>query len=555
MTVYLIGAGPGDPGLLTRRGAELLGTANAVVYDRLVSRALLSLAPPTAELFDVGKRPINFGDGIDLDLPANWTNSDLQRDINELLVRLGRSLTNVVRLKGGDPFFFGRGGEEAQALGEAGIEWQVVPGVTSAVAVSAYAGIPITHRSWSSYLTVVTGHRTSKAETSDRVKGVHLETDKDSSDPDGVDWESLATLGGTLVVLMGMRNRSEIVKRLLAGGKNPSTPVAVIQWGTTPRQRTARTTLQDLEKVDLGSPAVIVIGEVANLDLDWNTSIDRGLLGYTVAVTREKGTADGLSIALGDKGAVAVEFPLIETDDPPNGTLDLQRVASRVSEYEWIVFSSANAVRRFIPVLRDSRSLGTTLIAAVGKATAEALASFNLVADLVPKVSSGAGLADEFPLAFDAHFEGASLGPSQDASPGRDDGKRDRTSNVGRVLYPCAKSASPILARSLRSKGWTVDEVVTYVTRSVLIHSDELLEQVENCDVVTFTSPSTVAAYQQIRRKSGKELRMPKLAACIGPVTAQAAIEAGMEAVIQSPCASVESLVDELVKVLGANVG
>jgi len=233
VSVALVGAGPGDPGLLTRRGAELLRAAEVVVYDRLVARELLDLAPDGAELVDVGKGPGQSG---------------RQADINRLLVDHGRSGRRVVRLKGGDPFVFGRGGEEAEALRRAGVRVEIVPGVSSAFAAPAAAGIPVTHRTVSTSVTVVTGHAGDPS-------------------PPGVDWDTLGRLGGTVVVLMGMAARAAISERLIAAGRPPDTPVAVVRWGTTDRQEVARTTLDRLADVDLDAPAAIVVGAVAGLDV------------------------------------------------------------------------------------------------------------------------------------------------------------------------------------------------------------------------------------------------------------------------------------------------
>jgi uroporphyrin-III C-methyltransferase len=234
MTVYLVGAGPGDPALLTRRGADLLGRADVVVHDRLIAAELLELAPPGAHLIDVGKSP-----GA----------STPQSEINAQLVELGRSGRSVVRLKGGDPFVFGRGGEEAESLRTAGVEFEVVPGVSSAFAAPAVAGIPVTHRGLASSVTVVTGHV------------------GDPSAPGGVDWESLGRAGGTLVVLMGMSERTRIAEALVRSGRDAATPVAVVHWATTDRQQVVRTDLGGLDSVDLPAPSVIVIGPVAGLDL------------------------------------------------------------------------------------------------------------------------------------------------------------------------------------------------------------------------------------------------------------------------------------------------
>jgi uroporphyrin-III C-methyltransferase len=234
MTVALVGAGPGDPGLLTRRGAELLSRADVVIYDRLIGHELLELAPPGAELIDVGKVP---------------GGSSGQSDINAQLIAHGRTGRRVVRLKGGDPFVFGRGGEEAEALRRAGIGYEVVPGVSSAFAAPAAAGIPVTHRGMASSVTVVTGHV------------------GDGSVPSGVDWDALGRAGGTLVVLMGMSERVGIADALMAAGRGRDTPVAVVHWGTTGQQRVVRSTLGGLASVELPAPATIVIGPVAGLDL------------------------------------------------------------------------------------------------------------------------------------------------------------------------------------------------------------------------------------------------------------------------------------------------
>jgi uroporphyrin-III C-methyltransferase len=234
VTVALVGAGPGDPGLLTRRGAELLARAEVVIYDRLIGRELLELAPPGAELIDVGKVP---------------GRSSGQSDINALLIRYGRTGRPVVRLKGGDPFVFGRGGEEAEALRSEGIGYEVVPGVSSAFAAPAAAGIPVTHRGLASSVTVVTGHAGG------------------GSEPAAVDWDALGRAGGTLVVLMGMSERATIADALIAAGRGADTPVTVVHWGTTGQQRVVRSTLGGLASVELPSPATIVIGPVASLDL------------------------------------------------------------------------------------------------------------------------------------------------------------------------------------------------------------------------------------------------------------------------------------------------
>src|SRR5688500_831951 len=316
MTVYLVGAGPGDPGLLTVRGAEVLQRADVVVYDRLSVSTLLDLAPADCERISVGKTPRG--------------PSTSQDEINALLVERGKAGQEVVRLKGGDPFVFARGGEEALALLEAGVPFEVVPGVTSAVAVPAYAGVPVTHRGVSTSFTVVTG------------------TDAPWASSE-TDWEAVARVGGTIVVLMGVATRALIAERLQAGGLAADTPVAVTRWGTRPEQRTVRTTLGGLADADVPSPALIVIGAVAGLACAW--FVRRPLFCRSVVVTRARTQASGLAARLAALGADVVEVPTIEIADPSDGGAALAEAAGAVRSYDWTVFTSANAVERFTPHL------------------------------------------------------------------------------------------------------------------------------------------------------------------------------------------------------------
>ncbi len=297
-TVYLVGAGPGDPGLLTLRGAEVLARADVVVHDRLTDASLLALAPPGAEKVDVGKQPDDRGD---------------QEAINQLLAERAREGKRVVRLKGGDPFVFGRGGEEALFLRSKGVRFEIVPGVTSAVAVPAYAGVPVTHRGLVTSFTVVAGHSRS---VGPRAGG-------------GTNWEALAQAGGTIVVLMGAAHRRQIAERLMAGGLPGATPVVAVQWGTEPEQATVRTDLGHLATVALGPPVTIVIGEVAGLDLGWYGT--RPMSGKTVVVTRSAQAAPQLSALLRDAGARALEVPTITLAPPSDGG---EALAAAVAEVE-----------------------------------------------------------------------------------------------------------------------------------------------------------------------------------------------------------------------------
>jgi uroporphyrinogen III methyltransferase / synthase len=495
VTVYLVGAGPGDPGLLTRRGAALLARADVVVHDRLVDPDLLDLAPPAALRVDVGKRPSPRPSAVpnDADGPVR------QEEINELLVAHGRRVATVVRLKGGDPFLFGRGGEEAEALQRAGVDWEVVPGVTSAVAVPAAGGIPVTHRGLSTSVTVVTGHV------------------GDETAPGGVDWAALAAGGGTLVVLMGMADRQAIAARLIAGGRAADTPVAVVEWGTTPAQRTERTTLDRLASVDLGAPAVIVVGPVAALDL---ASTDtRPLAGTTVVVTRPRDQARELVAALTARGARVIGLPVVEIAEAADGGAALDAAAAAVADYDWVAFTSANAARRLLGRLRDGRALGRAKVAAVGGATADAVARFGLVPDLVPGQATAAALAAAFP-----------------------DAPTD-----GRVLFPRAAVARRALPDGLATKGWAVDEVEAYRTVAAAPPPDDVAATLVGAAVVTFTSPSTVAGYLSLTTVGGLPLPVPPVVACIGPVTAAAARKAGLDVAIESPSPSGEALVAALV--------
>jgi uroporphyrinogen III methyltransferase/synthase len=486
VTVYLVGAGPGDPGLLTRRGAELLRRAEVVLFDRLVDRRLLDLAPVEALRIDVGKRP---------------GQTRHQDEVNALILEHAGRGSTVIRLKGGDPFVFGRGGEEAELLLSAGIPFEVVPGITSAFAAPASAGVPVTHRGLSSSVTVVTGHV------------------GDPAAPGAVDWESLARAGGTLVILMGMAARAEIARRLVEGGRPEDTPVLVVQRATAPAQTSVRTTLAGLAAVDLGPPCTIVVGPVAALDL---RSPARGpLAGVRVVVTRPRAQAAELVSALADAGAAVIELPVIAIADPPDGGRALRAEAARADTFDWVVFTSSNAVERFVSLLRDGRALGSARLAAVGAATARALAAHRLAADLVPDDETARGLVAAMPEA-----------PSGGSRPGR-------------VLFPRATEAREDLAPGLRRKGWDVTEVDAYRTvpaGAVDGIGEDELDAASGSDVITFTSPSSVTRYAELA--AGRP--PPRIVACIGPVTADAARATGFRVDVVAADHSVEGLVAAL---------
>ncbi|HMY88284.1 MAG TPA: uroporphyrinogen-III C-methyltransferase [Microthrixaceae bacterium] len=495
MTVHLVGAGPGDPGLITVRGAELLARADVVVHDRLSARELLDLAPPDAELIDVGKSP----DGP----------STPQSAINELLVERGRRGQTVVRLKGGDPFVFARGAEEAAALAAAGVDYEVVPGITSALAVPAYAGIPVTLRYSSTSVTIVTGHE-------DPSKG---RTD--------VGWEALARVGGTIVVLMGVRNLPRIAERLVAGGLSPDTPAAAIRWGTRPTQQTVRATLSTLADHDLASPATIVIGDVAGERLDWFER--RPLLGRTVVVTRTRDQSPQLARRLRDAGAEVLVAPTIAVEDPADGAAALRDAVSRISTFDWVVLTSPNGAARFAAELRDGRDLAGVSVAVIGPGTAAAIAEARITADLVPPHFVAESLLDAFP----------------DPPPGG-----------GRVLLARAAVARDVLPDGLAARGWDVEVVEAYRTVGVS-YDDDTRARVRAADAVTFTSSSTAEHFvAALGGPDAAAAGAPPVVACIGPVTAATARELGLEVTAEAAVYSIDGLVDAVVDaVAGVGVG
>jgi uroporphyrinogen III methyltransferase/synthase len=477
VTVYLVGAGPGDPGLLTVRGAELLARAEVVVHDRLSAAELLDLAPAHAERIDVGKAP-----------KAHRLSQDA---INALLVERGRSGQVVVRLKGGDPFVFARGSEEAQALADAGVAYEVVPGITSALAVPAYAGIPVTQRFSSTSFTVVTGH-------------------EDPASGEGtVDWDAIARTGGTLVILMGVGRWPQIAARLIAAGRSPETPAAAVRWGTRPDQHTTRATLATLGDHPLAAPSVIVVGSVAAEALEWFT--DRPLFGRSVVVTRARAQASGLAARLRELGAEVVEAPAIAIDPPADGGAGLVAALDDLASCEWIVFTSPNGVHRAFAHLPDARVLAGVRVAAIGPGTAEALAGYRVVADLLPERFVAESLLEAFPAA-----------PAEG----------------GRVLLARAAIARDVLPDGLRELGWEVAVAEAY--RTVPVPPDEATRAaIASADAITFTSSSTVT--HTCDALGGD--RLPPTVISIGPITSATARDRGLEVTAEADPHTIDGLV------------
>jgi len=487
MTVHLVGAGPGDPGLMTVRGLEVLRRADVVIYDRLSQESLLDLAPEDAERIDVGKAPGH----VRLD----------QEDINALLVERGRKGETVVRLKGGDPFVFARGGEEAAALAAAGVPFEVVPGISSAIAVPAYAGIPVTLRHSSTSVTIVTGHE-----------------DPSVGEEGTVDWEAVARVGGTIVILMGVARIGRIAEALMAGGRPPDTPVAATQWGTRPEQRTVRATLATIGAAAVGSPATIVVGDVAACDFAWFEN--RPLLGRRVVVTRARAQAGELVGRLAALGAATVEVPAIEIVDPDDGGASLDAAVERLGDYDWLVLTSPNGARRLLDALdragRDARALGGVRLATIGPGTAAALAAARLIPDLVPPRFVAESLLDAFP------------------DPPEPRG--------GRVLLVRAAVARDVLPAGLATRGWDVDVVDAYRSEPVPL-SEAQATALAGAEIVTFTSSSTVT--NLLAAAGGRPL--PPVVAAIGPVTAATAREHGLDVAVEAEVHTIDGLVDALV--------
>jgi uroporphyrinogen III methyltransferase/synthase len=486
MTVYLVGAGPGDPGLLTVRGAEVLARADVVVYDRLSVEALLDQAPPSAERISVGKAPGQ------VTMP--------QEEINELLVDRGRLGATVVRLKGGDPFVFARGGEEAVALLDAGIPFEVVPGISSSIAAPAYAGIPVTLRHSSTSFTVVTGHE-----------------DPSVGEDGSVDWRSVAKVGGTIVILMGVARIRRIAEELQAGGLPPHTPAAAVRWGTRPEQQTIRATLATLADQPLATPSVIVIGDVAAAELSWFER--RPLFGRRVLVTRTREQASQLARALREAGADPIEVPVIEVVDPSDGGAALASAVSVLGAYDWVVCTSPNGARRLLDAVRadggDARRFAGAQVAAIGPGTATVLAGGGVVPDLVPDQFVAEALLDALP---------------------------DPSEASGRILLARAEVARDVLPDGLRARGWEVDVVDAYRTVPAA-RTDASLALLAGADVVTFTSSSTVDRFVEAFGVDA----VPPVVACIGPITAETARGHGLRVDVEAAVHTVDGLVAALV--------
>ena len=495
--VFLIGAGPGDPGLITVKGRDCIARADVVVYDYLASPALLAHAQPTAELIYVGKK------GGDHTLP--------QEGINALIAEKARQGRIVARLKGGDPFIFGRGGEEAEVLIDAGIPFEVVPGVTAAIGASAYAGIPLTHRDYTSDVAFVTGHE-------DPTKAAS-----------SIDWKALAAGIGTLVFFMGVKNLPTIAERLVEGGRAPDTPVAVIRWGTTPRQKTVTGTLttivEETRRAGIKAPAIIIVGGVVKLRETMQWFERRPLLGRRIVVTRAREQASDLVQQLADAGADCIQLPTIQVA-PPDDWGPVDRAIDAIGRYAWIVFTSVNGVdfffRRLFEKGLDVRALGHLKTAVIGPATAERLRGWGLNSDIVPKSYRAESVVEAF-----ATTPVAGL----------------------RILLPRARQARSVLPVELGRMGASVDEVTVYETRQAQSDAADLVDRLEagGVDMVTFTSSSTVKNFHHLLPPDRAEALMAGVAvASIGPITSQTARELGLHVSVEAAAYTIPGLVEAI---------
>ena len=499
--VYLVGAGPGDPGLLTLKAKECIEQADVVVYDYLANEAFLDYANHQAELVYVGKK--------------GGCHTMNQNEINNLLVKKAKEGLKVVRLKGGDPFIFGRGGEEAQDLATAGISFDVVPGVTSAIAVPAYAGIPLTHRDYNSTVTFVTGHEDPTKKESD------------------IAWDALAKSKGTLVFLMGVGNLPHIAENLMEHGRSPDTPVAIIQDGTVPEQKTITGRLQDIaeraRREGLKPPAIIVVGDIVNMrgELEWFEK--KPLFGKRIVVTRAREQASDFLVRLNALGAACIEFPTIEVVPPPSWDA-LDRAIMRLEGYQWILFTSVNGVKFFFQRLNDLemdvREMSDLKVGAIGPKTAQAIEEKGIKPDLVP---------DEY------RAEAIVTGMKKEELEG------------ARILLPRATQARDVLPIELVNRGAIVDEVPAYQTIKPVKDTDRVRKMLEQGSIhmVTFTSSSTVNNFMEMFQSERDQLQrwMENVAvACIGPITAQTAEKKGLSVSIIPPEYTIESLTSAIVQ-------
>jgi uroporphyrinogen III methyltransferase/synthase len=498
-TVYLVGAGPGDLGLVTLRAKECIENADVIVYDHLANPEMLSWARDDAEIIYAGKEP---------------GESRTQHEINTLLIDKARQGKQVVRLKGGDPFVFGRGAEEAQTIADAGVPFEIVPGITSAIAGPAYAGIPMTHRAHNSHVTFFTGHEDpAKAESA-------------------IDYAALAKLGGTQVMLMGVERLGSITSEMLKQGVRSDLPVALVRSATTGQQETLIGTLSDIAKKavasDFKAPAVAVFGEVVGLRDSLNWYEKRPLLGKRIVVTRTRKQASVLSNKLRALGAHVIELPTIRIE-PPSDLREFAELVQDAHIYDWIVFTSANGVEAFFGIFfklyDDVREIGGVHIAAIGPATAQRVKDFHLHVDLQPEEFVAEAVVKEF--------------------------KRQGSIDNLRILLVRAEKARDVLPKELSGGGAIVDEAFAYRTVPETRDTSGARRQLAQggADLITFTSSSTVENFLALELPWPKGMRI----ASIGPVTSKTARDQGLKVDVEAHRHDIDGLVQAVRELFAEN--
>jgi uroporphyrinogen III methyltransferase/synthase len=497
--VYLVGAGPGDTGLLTLKGKACIEKADVIVYDYLAADELLKYARKEAELIYAGKK------GGDHTLT--------QTQINALLVEKARQGHIVTRLKGGDPFIFGRGGEEIEALVDAGLEFEVVPGVTSAIAAPAYAGIPLTHRKFTSTVTFITGHEDP--------------TKKDSF----INWKALSQISGTLVFLMGVKNLPNIVTQLRQNGMVPETTAALVRWGTTTRQQTVTGTLEtiteNVKTAGLKPPCIIVVGDVISLRKKMKWFENRPLFGKKIVVTRARAQASDMISRLTELGAQCLEYPVIKIVPPENFSL-LDTAIDNLAAYDWIIFTSVNGVEFFFKRLaqkgKDARALGNLKTACIGPVTAKQLKSYGINTDILPESYRAESIIAAF---------------------------KNETVSGKRMLLPRAAEARPILPEELSKMNAKIDEIAAYHTINDTENTDLLVRQLAqgDIDLITFTSSSTVTNFKQLIPEDRFESLLKDVTiASIGPITTETAEKNSFTVHVEAKSYTIPGLCEAIVK-------
>ncbi len=496
--VFLIGAGPGDPGLITIKGKECISEANCIVYDYLASKELLKYKKDDAEVIYVGKK------GGDHTLS--------QDGINELLVQKAKEHKIVARLKGGDPFIFGRGGEEAEFLLENGINFEIIPGVTSAIAAPAYAGIPLTHRDFTSSVSIITGHE---------------KEDKSSS---SINWQALGETKETLVFLMGVKNLPNICSKLKSYGKDKNTPVALVHWGTTNKQRVVVGDLTNIEekvlKAKITAPSIIIVGKVVDLRKNLNWFETKPLFSKKIIITRARVQASSLKEKLNYLGANCIEFPVIKPT-PTKDTKEIDTAINSIKKYDWLIFTSVNGVKFFFKRVyelgKDVRLLGSLKTACIGPATRDELLKFGIKSDILPKKYVAESVIEAF----------------------KSENLQDKN-----ILLPRAKDAREILPVELKKMGANIDEIIVYYAAPVSEEKDKIKEMLvaKEIDYITFTSSSTVQNFKSAIFDDNFEenIKSAKIIT-IGPITTETAKKLGFTVFKEAQKYTIDGLIEAIV--------